>query len=261
MSATRLGELQDAFCDFVVHGRSAPALETQLRSRGAGDSELQLDVYRNAYFIRLEKALAHDFPLSAKLLGPQSFARLAAEYVLAYPSRHPSLRYLGHALPGWLGEHTGVATGDLAAIEWAAMQVLDGCDREPVDAGRLEGIAPADWPRLALALMPTLSLLEISSNADRVWLSGAEGHELVETKRRRIAVSRGAECRPCLTELSSETFLVLEAVSRTNCLADASDEVAKTAVSASLPEQIATAIHVAFAHGWVTGVGPRQVAE
>lgn len=255
MSTSRLRDLQSNFRDFIVHGRYEDRLIGQLRASTREEAAERLDVYRNAFFIRLEAALAHDFPLCAEALGAQNFARLAGEYVLAQPSRRPSLRYLGLGFPGWLRVHASSPVADLAAVEWAVMTVFDGPDRSAVNADRLAAWAPHDWAGLQLELMPTLTLLALASNADRVWLARGQGKNLAASSSRWIAVSRAEGFRPRLDTLDAATYAVLAALCQEPRLAVVSERLAQQGDATELPQQIARALHTALAHGWVAAVG------
>ncbi len=258
MTLSRLVKLQTDFSEFLQRGRHESRIAAQLRPPSINDSSLRLDVYRNGYFIRLEKALAHDFPVTAETLGPETFAREAGEYVQAHPSRHPSLRHAGREFPAWLRSHSGSAVGDLAAIEWAVMRVFDGPDCVPAQADCLEEIAPDAWERLHISLVPTLSVLALTSNADRVWLARGERTDLQPTSTRWIAISRDARIRPNLADLDQGTFAVLNALSTKLCLAKVNEHLAQEYDPENLPEQVAKALHIAFASNWVADASVRD---
>lgn len=254
MNSSRLEDLQSDFCEFLQYGRHEGEIIDHLRPPGRMQGVLRLDVYRNAYFIRLEKALANDFPVTEKVLGREVFAQIAGEYVLAHPSRHPSLRYIGTKFSAWLRSHSQTAAGDLAAIEWAVMQVFDGPDFVPAVAASLDGMAPDDWARLSISLAPTLSVLTLKSNADLVWLAKAEGVVLNSASTRYISVSRDSQSRPVVADLDAESFAVLDALVTESRLAMVNERLARQRDPGKLPAQVAKALHIAFANEWVARV-------
>ena len=254
VNTSRLGAFQSDFCGFLFHGRHEDRIAAQLRLPGKQQAVQRLDIYRNAYFIRLEKALAHDFPMSSRILGQKAFSRLAGEYVLAHPSESPSLRYLGDQFANWLRIHTGTAIADLAAIEWAVMQVFDGPDCIPAKTNRMEAFTPDDWANLNITLVPTLMLLSLTSNADRVWLARGEGGKLEEKSSRWIAVSRGERFQPRLYNLDAASFSVLNALGKEPQLAVVSERLAQRQDPEKVPQQVAKALHIAFAHSWVAAL-------
>ncbi|MFQ6005030.1 MAG: putative DNA-binding domain-containing protein [Woeseia sp.] len=254
MSASRLSDLQSIFCEFLLRGLHEDQIAAQLRPPGNQQAVQRLDIYRNGYFTRLEKALAHDFPVSERTLGWKCFARLAGDYVLAHPSQYPSLRNIGHGFADWLRVHAGTAIADLAAIEWAIMSVFDGPDSTTVESERMDAFAPADWPNMYITLVPTLTLLSLTSNADDVWRERGAGRKLEESSTRCIAISRGEQFQPKLYGLDTTSFAVLETLWKEPRLATVSERLAQRQVSEKVPESVAKALHIAFANNWVAVV-------
>lgn len=254
MSTARLCKFQADFRDYLYRGRYEHNIAARLRSPGNKQARQRLDIYRNAYFIRLERALAHDFPVSERILGQNRFARLAGDYVLAHPSCSPSLRNLGHKFASWLRRQQTQIHGELATIEWAVMQVFDGPDVAPSDPDCLQSFSPADWPRFEITLLPTLTFLQLSSNADRVWLAKGENIELNTEPPRQLAIGRDERFRPVFTELDSDTFAVLTTLGNEPRLVIASEQLAETGNPASVPQRIAQSLHQALARGWVASI-------
>lgn len=98
-------------------------------------AEQRLGIYANMYFFRLLDSLRLDYPKVAATVGDAGFHNLITEYLLRHPSRDPSLRGLGRDLPQFLRERALEADvpylADLAALEWARLDVFDRVD-EPV---------------------------------------------------------------------------------------------------------------------------------
>ncbi len=254
MTISLLEKLQTNFCEFLMHGRHEGPIAAQLRSPGKRQAAQRLDIYRNGYFIRLEKALAHDFPISARVMGQSAFARMAGEYVLAHPSQNPSLRFLGHGFADWLRVHAEAANADLADIEWAIMTVFDGRDCTTVKSDRMDAFAPTDWANMYVTLVPTLTLLSLASNADDVWRRRGEGRKLEQASTRCVAISRGEQFRPILQGLDATSFAVLEGLSKEPYLAIMTERLAQRQDSEKAPEVVAKALHIAFANNWVAAV-------
>ncbi len=254
MSSTRLGEFQTQFREFLYRGYHEEELAGQVRSVDCTGPNDRLDVYRNAYFIRLEAALAHDFPITEKIVGKNTFARCAGEFALARPSTSPSLRQFGQHFANWIHVEKSPIFGDLAAIEWAALKVFDGPDAKVVDAHRLQAFAPEEWPSLNIRLMPTLTPLALGSNADRVWLEKGEGVALVVAPLHYVALWRGEQYRPMLAALESDNYAVLAAIARESELAAASECLAEELDPDTVPQRIAATLHLALAYGWIASI-------
>jgi hypothetical protein len=172
LPAPSLAELQASFLDAVRTGASpAPALAGVVRPPHG------LGVYVDAYFWRLRGVLATDFPQLARAVGDDAFTALARGYLAAQPSRRPSVRHLGERLPAWLrrrvaapGEAAVAAWApELAALEWARVDVFDAPDEPPLRAADLAVVAPDDWPALALEPIAALALLAVDWPVHRLW--------------------------------------------------------------------------------------------
>ena len=158
-----LAELQRRFFELITGAESVTA---ELAARGvpAGEAEgvaralavadargsaiERLDVYANMYFFRILDALRADYPKVLAVIGDEAFHDLATGYLLAHPSRHPSLRFVGAALPGFVAEHRLAKErpwlGELAALEWARVDVFERAEgeentREMLASGAPEG--------------------------------------------------------------------------------------------------------------------------
>jgi len=58
-----LEQFQFDFKSYLYTGASEEKLLDNVITADDVDSKLHLDIYRNAYYIRLQEALAHDYPL------------------------------------------------------------------------------------------------------------------------------------------------------------------------------------------------------
>lgn len=136
-----------------------------------GDSRLsaaeRLEVYANAYFYRIRDCLAEDFCALRTGLGAELFHDLVTAYLIAHPPRHPSLRFAGDRLAGFLGGARAAEpfrrrlpwAGDLARLEWAIVDAFDAADSAPLSRERLARIAPEDWATLRFDFQEAYALL------------------------------------------------------------------------------------------------------
>ena len=150
-----------------------PALETAalIRSDPRASAEERLAVYAFMYGSRLAEALETQFPRLARLLGGDAFADLSADYLAERPSRHPSLRELGRALPSWLtarrpGEP---ALATLAALEWARADVYDLADDTAMTPETPRAFPPERFGELPLALIGAHRFVEVDHGTETLW--------------------------------------------------------------------------------------------
>ncbi len=136
----------------------------------------RVEVYADAYFLRLRDVLAEDFPRVAKLLGDDAFEALARGYLKAYPSTEPSVRHLGRELSAFIRKRNDFPPwlADLAALEWARVNAFDAPDDDaPLTTAKLAELDPALWPQQKLIPVRSLQTLDASWPVHRLW---AEEH-------------------------------------------------------------------------------------
>lgn len=87
---TGLEQLQRGFQSYVLRGE--PGIEAHVALNTIASTTHRLDVYFQAYRLRLIEALANDYPGLKKFVGEAEFERLARAYIDRYPSTERSLR-------------------------------------------------------------------------------------------------------------------------------------------------------------------------
>ncbi len=154
-----LGELSGV----AVHIVDAPPLPAAQR----------LEIYRNAYQVRLIDALSDTYPILHALLGDEMFLALGEAFVAAHPSVYRSIRWYGRELPDFLG---GCAPYDeqpllaeIALLEWTLAEVFDAEDAESLPRAALSAIDPAAWSGLRFKFHPSLRRLKFEWNTATVW--------------------------------------------------------------------------------------------
>jgi hypothetical protein len=179
-----LAELQRRFFELVtgpqgvakeLRARHIP--ERALAAIIAGDARAsaveRLDVYANMYFFRILDVLRADYPKLAAVLGGDAFHNLATDYLQAHPSRHPSLRFVGAALPSFVARHVLAEgrpwLGELAALEWARVDVFDRADAEVLSREALAAVAPEAFAELPLAPVPACTLVPAAWAVEELW--------------------------------------------------------------------------------------------
>lgn len=171
--------LQGEFQDFLFSGRNERQLLPQIAASNNIPAQLRLEVYRNAYYIRLQEAIAHDFPTLLAVAGDAHFGELTSRFIKANPSTHPSLRDFGRVLPQWLREEGESVLADVAELEWAVVEAFDAADKESLDADILAQIPPNDWEHLIFDFHPSVSLVTVSCNARECWSAVRNGEDKI----------------------------------------------------------------------------------
>ena len=140
----------------------------------AGDFATGLEVYRHAYRARLTEALADNYTVLARALGDEAFETLAQAYIAANPSRHPSIRWFGHELAGFMAEcdddlvpHASLV--DFAAMDWALRGAFDAAEAPLLELASLAALSPDDWAGLVLQLQPSVQRVTLAHAIEPAW--------------------------------------------------------------------------------------------
>ena len=153
--------------------------------------EERLDIYADAYRLRLEEALGVDFPAVHTLVGDTEFRTLARAYIDAHPSRHNSIRWFGQHLSAFLRTEPHYAKqpvlAEMASFEWALGLALDAADAPCVHADELARIPHGCWPELRITLHPSVSRLELHWSVPQLWKAIDQGASPRQPVRTEIA--------------------------------------------------------------------------
>lgn len=174
---TTLRHTQLAFQAYVLGARDGPGTEVVGDARAG--RRRRMDVYAEAYRLRLIEALATDYPALQGRLGDEAFERLCRRYIDACPSRHASVRWFGEHLsrflkaqPPWVDwPHLA----ELAAFEWLQSEVFDAGDASLLSPDELAALPAEHWPELIVTLHPAVRLTRYRFNTPQLWQHALEG--------------------------------------------------------------------------------------
>jgi hypothetical protein len=146
----------------------------ELRLRETGLARKQgIDIYANAYAVRLRDALQSNYEALHRLLGDEDFAAMADRFADAVPPSTVSIRWHGDGLAEFLAAtepyRSCPAISELARFEWALRHTVDAADAVRIDTDALQALAPEQWPELRCGLHPSLSILRFEWNAPQIW--------------------------------------------------------------------------------------------
>ncbi|MEX1243178.1 MAG: DNA-binding domain-containing protein [Thermoanaerobaculia bacterium] len=256
MTLPALSELQSAFKRYLFAGDNEAKLTGLVRSTRPVPAGARLEVYRNAFYTRLQDALAHDFPALLAAAGDETFGRLATEYLREHPSTRASLRWLGRQLPEWLRQRgEGPVWADLAALEYAVLHAFDAADAPVLSARDFDEISPGHWPELRLTLHPSLSLLAVRANVRPIW--SAVRHSLLVPAPRAISewlVIWRSSSGPSVEAVNATWSALLVVLMRGETFAAACETLAESMPPEEVPTVAAQCLHHALARGWVSAV-------
>ena len=157
-----LAELQRQFQECILD--EDPAILGALESGFGIDAATRVDVYSQAYRLRLTEALASNFPRLHDWVGPQRFFAICGRYIATHPSHFRSIRWVGAELAACLElscpEEPWLS--DLAQWEWALAAAFDAAALGESD---LAILAPENWPSLRFEFHPSARILRLATNA------------------------------------------------------------------------------------------------
>jgi hypothetical protein len=123
----------------------------------------RLGIYHGMYLLRMEEAMASDYPALEHFLGDEGFFDLVRSYVQQHPSRNPSLNPLGHQLPEFVKTAAGVKRPDfcheLAQLELAVALAFDGPETPRLSEAEIAAVRPEAWETARLKPVGTFHLL------------------------------------------------------------------------------------------------------
>jgi|JI10StandDraft_1071094.scaffolds.fasta_scaffold395977_2 hypothetical protein len=177
MSASAsLRKLQLDLAQRVMHGDGDDAaLAARIRSDRGIAADERLSVYVHAWFARLHEVLCEDYGALVAAIGDDAFHDLAKLHFMAHPPRSHSLRFAGESLPAFLRSAAAAFfagrwpfAADLAALEWALVDVFDAPDDRLLERQTLAALEAEDWATLRLSPIEAHRLLRLDWPVDRM---------------------------------------------------------------------------------------------
>lgn len=194
----------------------------------------RLQIYSNAYILRLREVLAKDFPITARFIGNTHFPLIVEQYLNAYPPADFNIGEVARHWPKFLGV-SGLSKSlpyisAVASIEWEIGTTYYSSCLPPIDPESLKKIPQDSWDRAKFILDPTIRFLETDWSVDRVWThSLANGlssvSELLEKRFTLIVIHRTEETGVQVKEVNRAQFEILKQMHAGQSLGSAIDAV------------------------------------
>jgi hypothetical protein len=169
MNTTQI--LQADFQQFILGQRDALSMHKHLAETPGLGRDARLDIYYQAYRLRLRDALSEAYGKTHAYLGDDLFYQACAIYIDAHPSSYRNLRWFGDAFAEQLrtqfAEHPQVA--ELAQFEWALGLAFDAPDQAILSLPDLASVQ--DWETVALSTSGSLQFIPMQWNSVAIWLA------------------------------------------------------------------------------------------
>ncbi len=181
-----LAHQQEWFVSAVMTPESEPAfgaaLAASMLTPGPRLDPLgRLEIYRSAYHARLIECLLDDYPAVAATLGEAAFDELCRKYIELYPSTGSNLNSFGARVArlcrASAAERTelGAFVADLAALEWAIVEVIHAASADPLTMAALTDVPAERWAEARLVATPAFRLLRFEYPVNAYFQAFREG--------------------------------------------------------------------------------------
>ncbi|UTW45216.1 putative DNA-binding domain-containing protein [bacterium SCSIO 12696] len=170
---TELAELQQRFIEFLTAVDTGSTMDDLVQDDPQLGADVRLNIYRNAYRLRLRETIDNDHEMLGFYLGDDLFEQMVAGYIQNHPSQHRSLRQFANQLPQYLATTEPFKShpiiGEIAAFERLLMDVFDAPEANRASLEQLQQLAPEQWPQMQLRLHPSVQFFNARWNSVESW--------------------------------------------------------------------------------------------
>ncbi len=179
-----LDQVQQDLQRFLLGQLSADEVSHFVAVTPSLSSHQRLEIYHNAYRIRLRDALATAFERTHIYLGDSLFYECCATYIESHPSQHSNLRWYGAQFPTFLRTHLSAhpAVAELAAFEWALGLAFDAEDQTVLTMQDCRALPPEAWQSIGFTCQSAMQIVPMHGNSVAIWLALSEQLEPPKTE-------------------------------------------------------------------------------
>ena len=163
--------LQSDLINYLVNKNKE--VDSYIADGGPIDKQTRLNIYSNAYTLRLRGVIDTDHEILSYYLGDKLFDQLVEGYISAYPSHHTSLRDFCSNIPNYLKNNAPFnkypVIAELAHFEQTLLFAFDANDSTPANMLDLNKLSIEDWPNIKIRFHPSMQLFENHYNCVEIW--------------------------------------------------------------------------------------------
>lgn len=258
-----LYKIQNAFQAYLDNQapESAYIIENLIIDTTQISAARRLEIYYNAYRLRLLEILKNDFPKVHTLMGDKAFKVLGRLYIAAYPSQHFSTRYFGQRLAQFLNEESAYVKqpylAEMAHFEWALANTLDAADESPITLDYLKSVPPEQWGYLKIRFHPSLHLCNSDWDIPELW-KAIEHQKLPQSPQKQKGpltwICWRAGLQSQFRSLTKPQALILRLLKTDHDFADVCESLTEIIDSETIPTVVLGFIQQCIQDGLVTGV-------
>lgn len=156
-------------------------ITNHVNSDAKGDATERMDIYRDAYRLRLIDILYGDFPTLYQILGTEDFTQMADDYLAKCPSTSFTVRHFGQYLPQFLQQQLPYCDypylWQIADFEWAKGTVFDAPDTDIFTIEAATQMDLDDWQSARFTFIPAMTRLVYDYNVPQIWQAIADNQQ------------------------------------------------------------------------------------
>jgi hypothetical protein len=180
--------LQENFQHFLL--AKNPSILAEIIDVPPVPATIRLEIYEDAYYLRLLESLQSDYEVFYALVGEETFDLMGRAYIQAFPSTFRSVRWFGKEFAAFLRASDFLTKKpwliEMAEFEWALTQVFDGENFSGVTVEEMAVIPFEAWPNLRFILRPIFTLLMFEWNTPAIWSAFKEKQKIIKPKKAKL---------------------------------------------------------------------------
>lgn len=202
----------------------------------------RLEIYYDAYRLRLLEILENDFPKLHTLMGDKAFEQLGLLYIAECPSEHFSARYFGQRLAQFLNKESTYIKqpylAEMANFEWSLGNTLDAEDSNVITLDHLKSIPPEQWGNLKIRFHPSLHICNFDWDIPELW-KAIENQESPRTPKKQTETTTWIcwrkELQSHFRSLTKPQALILTLLKAEHDFADVCESLTEIMDSETIP--------------------------
>ena len=211
----KLIDLQQQFSDYLLSRNDdiyACIVDDERVSKNT-----RLEIYKNAYVIRLIKCIETDHPMLGKYLGDELFETMANGYINSHPSKYTSLRNYCDYLPVYLCKTepfiSAPILAEIATFERTMLNSFDSADDMRATIEELKSIKSEKWPAIKINFHSSVYVFTACWNSVESWQALKDEKSPPKATngfRQHWLIWRGSDLLTQFSSLSNEGYIMFD---------------------------------------------------
>lgn len=162
-----LFHMQEMLQNYLLYG--SRAIEEAIVDSDKIPVTRRLDIYRDAYQIRLLECLASNYSTLKHYIGFEAFQKMGRAYLEKNPSSYRSIRWFGDNFDTYLKTIGEDCLAELAQFEWSLALAFDAADTKIVTIEEIATVPPECWATMTFTPHPSLQQKHFYWNIVSIW--------------------------------------------------------------------------------------------